>query len=341
MNVIVADSCAPPIDKPCGEGLMPDSLEALAQLGVRVPEEEGFTFRGIRFVSSETSVEAMFPVGSALGVRRTVLHSKMVERAAAAGVRFAWKSVATAVDRGGATIDGKRVSARWIIGADGSGSRVRKWAGLERHLKLDQRFAYRRHYAVRPWREFMELHWGPGCQLYVTPIGSKEVCVVLMSRDSSLRMDGALPAFPELERRLKGAQVSSAERGAVTMTRRLARVCSENIALIGDASGGVDAITGEGLCLTFRQAAALAEGLKNGSLAGYQSAHRRLATLPGTMAGLMLLLEGREGLRRRVMHAFVRQPRIFRGMLATHVGESSRWAMAANGLALGWGLLTA
>ena len=33
LRVIVADSAQPPIDKACGEGLMPDSLEVLAQPG--------------------------------------------------------------------------------------------------------------------------------------------------------------------------------------------------------------------------------------------------------------------------------------------------------------------
>ena len=35
-----------------------------------------------------------------------------------------------------------------------------------------------------------------------------------------------------------------------------------NVALIGDASGTVDAITGEGLCLAFSQAMVLAECLE-------------------------------------------------------------------------------
>jgi len=341
MSVVVADSCEPPIDKPCGEGLMPDGLEALARLGVSLPAADGFAFRGIRFVSGAAAVEAEFPVGRALGVRRTVLHSKMVERAEAEGIRFLWKSVVTGLDAEGARVNNKLVRARWVIGADGSASRVRRWAGLDSHVMQHQRFAYRRHYRVAPWRDFMELHWGPGCQLYITPVAKEEVCVVLISRDPSLRMDAALPAFREVAARLRGAEIASAERGAVTVTRKLKKVCSGHVALIGDASGGVDAITGEGLCLTFQQAGFLAKSIEAGNLALYQAAHRRLAVRPGNMAQLMLLLERRTWLRERVMNAFVGRPRIFQGMLATHVGSSSAWDMAANGFALGWGLLTA
>jgi flavin-dependent dehydrogenase len=38
LDVTVVDSCAPPIDKPCGEGLMPDGVAALAKLGVMISE---------------------------------------------------------------------------------------------------------------------------------------------------------------------------------------------------------------------------------------------------------------------------------------------------------------
>jgi menaquinone-9 beta-reductase len=127
----------------------------------------------------------------------------------------------------------------------------------------------------------------------------------------------------------------------MTVTRKLARVCGERLALLGDASGGVDAITGEGLCLSFRQANLLADCLRCNDLKRYQAGHRSLARRPAIMAELMLLLERREGLRDRVIRAFRSEPRLFAGMLATHIGEASPLDLAGSGLALGWGLLTA
>jgi flavin-dependent dehydrogenase len=187
----------------------------------------------------------------------------------------------------------------------------------------------------------MELHWGMISQLYVTPISSEEVCVALISRDPGLRLDGGLREFPEVMERLRGAESGSAERGAVSVTRRLARVCSGRVALIGDASGGVDAITGEGLCLAFKQADLLADCLASGDLASYQAGHRALARRPAVMARLMLMLEHRERLRSRAMRAFMREPRLFARILATHVGAASPRDFAANGLALSWKMLTA
>jgi flavin-dependent dehydrogenase len=341
LAVTVADSCAPPIDKPCGEGLMPDGIAALQRLGVDSSALEAHRFRGIRFVSSGLSAEATFPSGFGLGVRRTNLHRVMVEHAQNVGVRFLWQAVVTGIRPDGVLVEGELVPARWIIGADGSASRVRQWAGLDVHRQKEQRFAFRRHYRVAPWAEFMELHWAEGCQLYVTPVGTEEVCVALISKDPRLRLDEALRKFPAVAERLRTAEQGSAERGAISVTRKLAHVCRGRVALIGDASGGVDAITGEGLCLAFHQAELLAPCLVAGDLAPYQSGHRILARRPALMARLMLLLDRRERLRRRVMRAFIAKPKLFTRMLAVHVGAVSPIDLAANGLALGWKLLTA
>jgi flavin-dependent dehydrogenase len=341
LDVTVADGCSPPIDKPCGEGLMPDGIAALQKLGVKLPAMEAYRFRGIRFVSSGLSAEAEFPHGYGLGTRRTILHRIMVEQAERMGVRFLWRAVVTGLHADGVLLQGELVHARWIIGADGSGSRVRRWSGLDVHRQKEQRFAFRRHYRVAPWAEFMELHWGKRCQLYVTPISSEEVCVALISRDPGLRLDESLREFPEIVERLRGAESGSAERGAVSVTRRLSRVCDGRVALIGDASGGVDAITGEGLCLTFRQADLLAACLASGDLAAYQAGHRTMARRPAMMAQLMLMLDHRERLRSRVMRAFMKEPKLLARMLATHVGAASPRDLAANGLALSWKMLTA
>ena len=340
-EVTVADGCTPPIDKPCGEGLMPDGIDALAQLGIRIPEMEAHPFRGIRFVSDDISAEGLFPRGFALGVRRTNLHRVMVDQAASAGVRLCWGAVVTGLDEDGVRVRGELVRARWIVGADGSGSRVRRWAGLDSHLRKQERFAFRRHYRIAPWSDFMELHWGSQCQVYVTPVDPSQICVALISRDPALRLDEALRQFPDLCQRLHGADHGSVERGAITVTRKLARVWSDRVALLGDASGGVDAITGEGLCLAFRQADLLADCLSTGDLQKYQAGHRSLARHPAMMAELMLLFERHEGLRQRAMRGFRNRPNLFARMLAMHVGAVSPLDVAGNGLALGWSLLTA
>ena len=340
-EVTLADGARPPIDKACGEGLMPDGLAALASLGITIDSADAHPFHGIRFLGAGVSVEAGFPGGSALGVCRTVLHRRMVEQAAAAGVRTLWGSPVTGICSEGVYVADRLIPARWIVGADGFHSRVRRWAGLGAGHTRGRRFGFRMHYRVVPWSEYMELHWGTGCQVYVTPVSADEVCVALISRDSHLRLDEALAQFPELSARLAGARRVTSERGGVTANYRLKRVYRGSVALVGDASGSVDAITGEGLCLSFHQAIALADSLACGGLAAYQAEHRRLALRPTVMSRCMLAMDRHAWLRRRALRALASEPRIFRKMLAMHVGALSPRDFAANSWALAWQMLTA
>jgi menaquinone-9 beta-reductase len=186
----------------------------------------------------------------------------------------------------------------------------------------------------------MEIHWGKGAQVYVTPLGNDEICVALISRDPRMRLQDAWKEFPRLATYLRHAQPSSAERGAVTLTRKLDQVYKGKIALIGDASGTVDAVTAEGLCLSFQQAIALADALGDGRLENYQRDHRRLAKRPNTMSRLLLLLDRYPSVRTRVLQCLAAEPELFARLLAAHLGESSPKFLAATGLRLGWELLT-
>lgn len=341
LSVTIADGTLPPIDKACGEGMMPETLAALAQLGVSVHPEQGFAFRGIRFLENDSELSGEFPQGPGLGIRRTILHECMIRRAIECGVRMLWQTPVTGITSTGVWLQRGFVPARWIVGADGSASRVRTWAGLDRARVQDQRFAVRRHYRLALWSEFVEIYWAAKRQAYVTPIGREEICLVVMGdfvEDADI--DSFLKDCPQLAERLDGAEISSRERGAATLMHALHAVHAGNVALIGDASGGVDAITGEGLRLAFRQAIELAEAMRFNDMASYARAHRNLARKPVLVGSLLLNLGRNTQLRHRAFRVLANRPPVFASMLAVHSGDAAWKSFLSAGAQLGWRFLT-
>jgi flavin-dependent dehydrogenase len=156
-----------------------------------------------------------------------------------------------------------------------------------------------------------------------------------------MRFDEALTQFPWLSQHLAGTQGTSV-KGSVTAIRRLRAVQKGRIALIGDASGSVDAITGEGMAIAFQQALALAKAMHTGDLSEYQTEHRRIGRLPHAMANLMLTMDPRPSFRHRAFRALSSKPGMFERLLALHTGALSPSQFGFRGaLELGWRLLTA
>lgn len=321
LDVTVVDGLAPAIDKACGEGLMPGALAALERLGVKMGAEDGVPFAGIRFCDAKRSVEARFPHGSGMGVRRLRLHERLVERAEACGVTLLWNTRCQLLGAKRVLVDGAEMSFRYLVGADGQSSTVRKWAGMSACRKEEVRYGVRQHYRVTPWSELVEVHWGERGQAYVTPVGEDCVCVAFVGRGRQRDVREWMEDFPALAERVGDAAVASSQRGAVSATRVLREVERGTVALVGDASGSVDAVTGEGMASCFMQAEALADAVEAGDLENYALAHRRIGRLPQRMSALLLLMDRFPGLEARALEVFQSRPEWFGEMLAVHVGE--------------------
>jgi menaquinone-9 beta-reductase len=342
LRVTVFDARTPPIDKPCGEGILPRGAAVLKELGVSLSPEFVHPFRGIQFVDDETVARADFAGATGFSVRRVKLHQILSCCAMEEGVEVRWGTRVTQLDHGLIVTNRGKFSYDWLIGADGQNSQVRKWAGLEPQLVPRKRFGFRRHYRVGPWSDAVEVHWAQGCQMFVTPLASEEVGVVVFSRDPALRLESALPRFPAIAMRLRGATPTSRELGDTTALRILPAVTRGRIALIGDASGTVDAVTGHGLSLSFEQAEQLAEAMKNGDLSRYEAAHRKIAAVPIAMTRLMLLMERSDWIRRRALRLLQNTPGLFSRLLAIHSGTQILSSVGLSEIAdFGWKFLWA
>ncbi|HYL68473.1 MAG TPA: FAD-dependent monooxygenase, partial [Candidatus Limnocylindria bacterium] len=171
LRVMVADSRRPPIDKTCGEGLLPEAVVALGRLGIELNSHLAFPLKGIRFTDGEYSACGTLSEGTAFGLRRTALNQLLIERAAELGVTFLWGARVSGIESRAVTINGTRHLCRWIVGADGRESTVRKWARLTARGTPRVRFGFRRHYSIAPWTENVEVYWGERCQMFATPTG--------------------------------------------------------------------------------------------------------------------------------------------------------------------------
>jgi menaquinone-9 beta-reductase len=342
LRVSVLDFRKPPIDKPCGEGLLPEAVAALRQLGVGIDASGAFPFEAIRFSDAGSSVTAPILSGRAYGLRRTTLHQLLVQRAAELSVGFLWGARVSEFRSDCLYAAGERISFRWLVGADGQNSIVRKWAGLNPRRRFHSRLGFRRHYAAAPWSRCVEVHWGESCQMFVTPTGAEEVCVALLSNDPQMRIERALAQFSHVATRLRGGRPITQEAGAVSVLGRARAVARGNVALVGDASCAIDGIAGQGLGLAFQQALALGEALAREDLAGYAQAHREVTAMPVRMTRLLLLMNSSSWLRRKTLRFFANNPNAFAKMISLHTRAADARELKARVVAgLGWRILWA
>jgi len=332
LSVVVYDRSRPPIDRACGEGIMPDGIARLRSLGIEPPPEGSSPFRGIRYIDGDTVAEGLFPGSAGYGIRRTYLHQTLVDRAETVGVELRWGAEATGLHADRVQTSEGPVHGRFLIGADGRQSSIRKWAGLDQGPALGARFGIRRHFAIKPWTDLVEVYWADGCEAYVTPVGPGTVGVAILWHKQATSFDQLLALFPRLADRLQDTPVAGTDRGAGPLEQRCRAVVWDNLALLGDASGSLDAITGEGLTLSFHQAHALVGAIQTGTLTSYAAAHRKLRREARLVTGLVLFAEGRPRLRRRMVRALAAEPALFSRFLEILVDKLPLTSLGAGGI---------
>ncbi|MCO5169524.1 MAG: NAD(P)/FAD-dependent oxidoreductase [Planctomycetes bacterium] len=305
LSVTVVEPRAAPIDKACGEGLMPGAVAALAAMSVRPP---GVRFGGIRYVDGAASAVGRFRDGQGLGVRRTALHAALSTRARALGVvRVEARVEAVRQDDQGVQAAGLR--ARWLVAADGLQSPVRRLLRLDLPPRRPARYGVRRHFAVAPWTDLVEVHCAPDAEAYVTPVADDTVGVALLfARPAPGGFEALLARFPRLAERL-GPPVTPA-LGAGPFERRVRRRVAGRVLLVGDAAGYLDPLTGEGVRLGLLQARALVRCLVAGRPQAYEHAWRRLTRRTWLLTDTLLRLR-RSPLRRAIVPALRACPRLF------------------------------
>lgn len=310
LRVEVLEPRSGPVEKACGEGLMPAAVAALAELGV---DPDGMPLRGIRYADRSRSVDAPFPGAPGRGVRRLELQRALTEAVDRAGIAVhRERADRIRIDSDEVAVGTRR--ARHLVGADGLHSSVRRAAGLDRHVRTAPRYGLRRHFRVEPWTDRIEVHWSRHAEAYLTPVGPNEVGLALLAARRGTWADH-LDAFPEIRERIAGAEPASALRGAGPLRQRVSRVAEGRVALVGDAAGYVDALTGEGLAMGLAAAKELARCLAADRLQDYPAAHRRVTWRSQALTRGMLAVARSPVLRRQIVPVASSFPWAYRGMV--------------------------
>ncbi|CAM4404213.1 3-(3-hydroxyphenyl)propionate hydroxylase [Mycobacterium basiliense] len=302
LSVIVADPRESPIDKCCGEGLMPGGLAELAALDVDPP---GMPFHGIAYVSQQHRAEARFRTGPGRGVRRTTLHATLAARAKEQDTEWIRTRV-TDVTQDVRGVAAAGVRAKWLVAADGLHSGVRRALGIEVTAGSPRRYGVRWHYRLPAWSEFVEVHWSPWGEAYVTPVEPDLVGVAILS--------GRQPEidwFPWLAQQLRGASRGPA-RGCGPLRQVVSRRVDGRVLLVGDAAGYEDALTGEGISLAVKQAAAGIRAIVDDAPASYEAEWHRITRNYRLLTRGLVLASTSRPTRRAIVPACTLLPAVFR-----------------------------
>jgi flavin-dependent dehydrogenase len=307
LSVAVYEPRPTPVDKACGEGLMPGAVMALDRLGIH---PHGMPFAGIRYVDRQHSVEHRFRTGPGLGVRRTLLHQAIARRAAELDIEVVQERIDAVrqADDGVAIPNG--LVARWLFACDGLHSPIRRELGLSGRPHPVARYGLRRHFRVVPWTDLVEVHWTPSAELYVTPVDRDLVGIAVLGGKGTdfaevLRQSGAL------HERLADAPVVSELRGAGPLRQRTSGRIRGRALLIGDASGYVDALTGEGIRLGLAQARAAVAAVLADRPEAYERDWRLLSRDYRRLTSALVSAAVRPTIRRRIVPLAVRLPGVY------------------------------
>jgi menaquinone-9 beta-reductase len=350
LKTILVEKKRFPVDKACGEGLMPAGVQSLISLGASkyLSSKDYQPFSGVLYrLEGEPPAAGLFESGEGWGIRRTAL-SNALFRAAKEHQSLSFLEGEPAaphhLDRKQitVTVGDMHITPRLLIGADGRSSRVRKWAELAGKSQYPFRWGAVQHFPVKPWSRMVEVYWGNGVEAYITPVSSGEISLAFLwdrRRISKVYAKGSLfksflESFPTLKNRLGGVEPTSPIMAAGPLEQKTTAVVSDQILLTGDAAGYLDAITGEGISLALSSAFAIEEyvvplfttktmkksHIKKEDLTGYEEAYKKIVKPYQQTTRLALILARNPAIQKFSIRTLRKRPQLFQHFLSSNMG---------------------
>jgi flavin-dependent dehydrogenase len=217
-----------------------------------------------------------------------------------------------------ASVKAAGIESRYLIGADGLHSTVRHQLRMEipNQKKIGNRYGIRQHFNVPPWSDLVEVYWLSDVEVYVTPVDPQTVGIAVLGK-STLNFKSIVERIPQLVEHLAAAEPSSKLRGAGPLRQRVRSQSVGRVLLVGDASGYIDALTGEGLRVGFAEAEAAVRAVCKDNPDAYRAEWKRVTRSYRWLTGGLLFAGSNRIIRPMIVPAAQALPRIYRRLIDT------------------------
>jgi 2-polyprenyl-6-methoxyphenol hydroxylase-like FAD-dependent oxidoreductase len=261
----------------CGEYLTPKGREILIHLGLSHTLTGFDALYGMEIVSpSGIRIKTHFPenqIGLSLNrkVHQERLHQHFLQLGGSILKEIEIEDITFLSDQVRVKTNQGFFTSLWLIGADGRQSQVAKLAGLKTLPSPHKKVAL--HCYLKPkhaLERFGQMYILPGGDyIGINPINDNEVNFSMITTSEAIKKAGGIKNLinfwinqqnhlKEQFHNLKNEEIKSIS----PITRRTERITGQRIALIGDASGFIDPLTGEGMTTALQTAKLLVDEIK-------------------------------------------------------------------------------
>ena len=163
------------------------------------------------------------------------------------------------------------------------------------------------------------MYWLEDAEVYVTPESTDTVGVAVLGR-AILDLDAAVARIPDLAAKLASVPSVSEVRGAGPLFQRVSKRSADRALLVGDASGYIDALTGEGLRLGFADDEAAVDADIADEPERYEHAWQKATRSYRLMTGGLLWASSRRAVRPLIVPAAQAMPGFFTRIVGSLAG---------------------
>lgn len=265
-----------PIDKVCGQGIMPKGRKLLHEVGIVFNPKNSHQFSGIQYIDEEIQLNGLLN-HKGIAVERSTLSQLLYNKCCETNLikivqdkLIDLKAFATYSEL--IFESDKTESFRYVLSCDGLHSKVRDLLGLTKEHPKRKRKGARFHFQDPHPKDHVQVHWKKNIEAYITPVNENhselaflwEDPVTLPKGGEDGPIDFLKRQFPELESAFNHRQNDFKVYGPFNKSSKKIRY--RNVFFLGDAYHFADGITGEGISLGIRTSHYLIHRISNFNL---------------------------------------------------------------------------